>query len=419
MIKRDLYKWLKQQEKTPQVVQVQGLRQTGKTTLMEVFRQEHPEGLHYPLQNLVVLQRYQADPTRWPLEIEQALGQRRAAAGPLYVFVDEIQKIPLLYQAIQGLYDAHKGRVKFWIWGSSAIPTKRKRAETLAGRVFTKILWPLSQSEIEEREGIIPHLDSPRKIPDLARPEPLTYLDTLKRAFSQGLLPEAYLAADRTAAYALLESYQGTYLENEIRRENLVRDIGSFQRFLTLAASEDTTIVNHAAQAKVLGLSPPTIQNYYDILEDTFVVARLPAYSGSIRVQVMKSPKIYFTDPGLARFIAGERGEPEPATKKFGGLLESFVISEIRKQIEYHQLPWKLFYLRTKTNIEVDLILRTPKRIIAAEIKASRRVDPRELRPMQKLMEWDRSVESGLVFSLDPRIGEIAPKIFNVPVWNL
>lgn len=420
MIKRQIYNWLKQQEKTPQVVQIQGLRQTGKTTLMEAFKQEHPESLHYPLQNLVVLQRYQAEPARWALEIEQVFNQRRKSrSGPLHVFVDEIQKIPLFYQAIQGLYDAHKGKIKFWIWGSSARPTKRERAETLAGRVFTKILMPLSQSEIEQQESIIPSLNTPHKLFDRSGPEPLDYLEKLKKTFSQSLLPEAYLAEKQADAHALLESYQSTYLENEIRRENLVRDIGSFQRFLTLAASEDTTIVNHTAQAKVLGLSPPTIQNYYDILEDTFIITQLPAYSGSLRVQTSKSPKIYFADAGLARFIAGERGEIEPATRKFGNLLESFVLEEIKKQIEYHQLPWKLFYLRTKTNVEVDLIIQTPGATIATEIKSSKKVDHQDILPLKKLIQWDSSIKFGLIFSMDPRVGEIAPKIFNLPVWNL
>ncbi|MBI4197440.1 MAG: DUF4143 domain-containing protein [Deltaproteobacteria bacterium] len=278
---------------------------------------------------------------------------------------------------------------------------------------------PLSQSEIEQQESIIPSLNTPHKLFDRSGPEPLDYLEKLKKTFSQSLLPEAYLAEKQADAHALLESYQSTYLENEIRRENLVRDIGSFQRFLTLAASEDTTIVNHTAQAKVLGLSPPTIQNYYDILEDTFIITQLPAYSGSLRVQTSKSPKIYFADAGLARFIAGERGEIEPATRKFGNLLESFVLEEIKKQIEYHQLPWKLFYLRTKTNVEVDLIIQTPGATIATEIKSSKKVDHQDILPLKKLIQWDSSIKFGLIFSMDPRVGEIAPKIFNLPVWNL
>lgn len=420
MIHRQLEGWLEKQISVPQIIQIQGLRQTGKTTLMNAFRQQFPGAIHFPLQNLPILQRFEAEPQRFAIEIEQQLMRwKEKNREPLHVFVDEIQKVPLLYQALQGLYDSHKGKLKCWIWGSSARATKRKRAETLTGRILTKILWPLSQQEINNHESIIPHLLKPTTWIKHSVTELANYVEKLQQALLQSLLPEAYLAISHENAYALLESYQATYLENEIRRENWVSDIGLFQRFLILAATENGEIVNHAAKAKVLDISPITIKNYYNILEDTFVCKLLPAYSQSFRVQVSKSPKIYFTDTGLARFVAGHRGILYPETQPFGNAFESFVIMELFKQIEYYSLPWKLFYFRTKTGIEADCIIKTPEQTIVCEIKSTKKVSREHYKDIQKIFEMDRKISFGIVFSLDPRIGEIAPKIYNMPAWNL
>jgi len=420
VIKRQLEDWLARQVGKPHIVQIQGLRQTGKTTLMDYFRTRFPKALHFPLQNLPLFQRYEAAPERWSLEIEQALKKTQTeGTEPLHVFVDEIQKIPLLYHAIQGLYDAHKGKIKFWIWGSSARPVKRKRAETLAGRVFTKILMPLSQEEIFGEKSIIPSLTDPEKFLAMGRIEPDHYALHLQNLFRKSALPEPYLSEENETAALILESYQATYLENEIRRENLVQDTGIFQKFLVLAASEDTTIANYAAKAKVLGISPVTVQNYYHILEDTFVCSLLPAYSGSVRIQISKSPKIYFADPGIARFTAGERGEVPPQTASFGKWFEAMVIAEFQKQVEYYDLPWKLFYFRSKGGLETDLVIQTPEITFACEIKGTDRIDPTHFRNLEKFRELDPSIHHGIVISLDPRLSELAPNIYHIPAWDL
>lgn len=419
MIKRQLLSWLLSQVGYRQATQVVGLRQTGKTTLMEEVRRRLPGALYYPLQDLVTLRKYEAEPERWVLELEQHL-QKWNGQGPLHIFVDEIQKIPAFFQAIQGLYDAHKSRLKFWIWGSSARPTKRRRAETLTGRILSKRLWPFSQAELLDHETIVPLLDNPRALVDAIRSDaPRGYLHSLKRWLERSLLPEPCLVEDATYAASLLESYQATYLENEIRRENLVRDLGIFENFLRLSASENGTIPTYSSQGKVLGLSAQAVKGYYDILADTFVADPLNAYSKSLRVQIAKSPKIYFADAGLARFVGGTRGEVFEKTKPFGDLFEGFVINEIRKQCEYQSLPWRLSFLRTKTHQEVDLILQTPRTTVAVEIKSASRLSSFDLRGLHMAMDLDRNIRHGIVVSLQPAPVKLAPNIWNVPAWML
>lgn len=421
MIARQLAAWISDVASRPQIVHVMGLRQTGKTTLFGEVRKQYPASLHYPLYDLVTLRRYESDPERWVLEVEAAL-ERREEKGelPLYVFVDEIQKIPALFQALQGLYDAHKGRIKLWIWGSSARPQKRLRAETLGGRVLIKTLWPLSQEELLRQASVVPlFLDAPRLARQATRPEPRGWRADVGRWLRQSLLPEPNLLSDAAAAEDLLQAYQATYLENEIRRENLVNDMGIFERFLMLAASEDGAVANCSAKAKPLGVSPNTVKSYYAILEDTFVTRMLPAFSRSMRVQISKAPKIYFTDPGLARFVAGERGLPAFGTTAFGHLLEGFAINEIWKQVEYRTLPWKLSYLRAKSGLEVDCIIAEGKRLVAVEVKAAERMTASDIRPMKSFMSLVPEVSHGIVLSLDPRAGKIDDRILNVPIWCL
>lgn len=419
MIARQLTGWLNSVATLPQIIHLWGLRQTGKTTLMESFRKNYPDSLHYPLQDLVTLRKYEAHPENWVLEIEDAL-RRQKGQGPLQVFVDEIQKVPELFQALQGLYDAHKKKIKFWIWGSSARPIKSQRAETLAGRSLSKILWPLTQSETNRRESCLPLLFQPEKLQKRVQStEPRGYLQFLKRCFLHTLLPEPHLIQDTSTAQELINSYQATFLENEIRRENLVQDIGTFEQFLSLAANEDTHILNSTSKAKALGISPHTVKNYYGILQDTFVIKTLPAYSQSFRVQISKSPKIYFTDTGLARFISGERGLPQEKTQTFGKLIEGFVINEVQKQIEYQQLPWKLSYLRLKTGQEIDLIVQKGQKRVVIEIKAGNNLERRDLKFMLDLMKLDPKICHGIVISRKGTPFKLDEKIYCLPVWNL
>lgn len=419
MIQRQLLKWLLDQERYPQVTQVTGLRQTGKTTLMGVLRQQLPDSLLYELHDLVTLRRYESRPETWVMEIEQHLA-RHTTVTPLHVFVDEIQKIPALFQAIQGLYDHHKGRLKFWIWGSSARAVKRRKAETLTGRIVTRHLWPLSQSELLGHQSIVPLLGDPKTLPSAINPQaPRHYVESLKRYLIQTLLPEPQLCDDLAHVTELLTSYQATYLENEIRRENLVDDIGVFENLLRIAAAEDGGITNYSAQARVLGISPKAAKSYHEILSDTFVSESLRAYSKSLRVQIAKSAKTYFTDTGLARFVAGQRGELFEKTPDFGRYFEGFVINEIRKQCEYHGLPWRLSFLRTKSLREVDLVVRTPDTTFALEIKSAEHDSADAMQSIQMAMKLDPTIQYGIVISRQAVPVQLTSNIWNVPAWTL
>jgi hypothetical protein len=297
---------------------------------------------------------------------------------------------------------------------------KKKRAETLAGRFISRTLYPLAQSEILKQDSVVPCLlEYPRYVSGINHLTPDNYEAFLNRCFRHSQLPEPFLADDIEAVDDLLEAYQASYLENEIRRENLVMDIGIFTRFLRIAASENSSVVNYSSIAKDLAVSSPTVRTYQDILTDTFVTSHLNPYSSRIRIQVCKSPKVYFSDTGLARFISGERGIPVRTGRIYGSLFECFVYNEILKQKQYHHLPWDLYFLRTKTGTEVDLILSSGEMKCAIEVKCKEKISAEDYRGIEYLMSCDTSIAFGIVISLQGAPLKLTDKIYNLPAWNL
>ncbi len=136
-------------------------------------------------------------------------------------------------------------------------------------------------------------------------------------------------------------------------------------------------------------------------------------------MQVAKSPKIYFSDTGLARLMAGHRHLMQPVSADFGMALESFVVNEIVKQVEYGRLPWKLSYFRTKTGVEVDLVIESDNGVIAVEVKSSHSLQRKDILGIQKLMAMNPLVKRGIVFCLSPGFKKLAPNIFSLAVWTI
>ena len=154
-------------------------------------------------------------------------------------------------------------------------------------------------------------------------------------------------------------------------------------------------------------------------MESTRIVYLLRPYLKNISKRTIKSPKIYFTDTALARFIAGQRGPLHKHTSPFGRAVEGFVVNELFKQVEYLGLGWKLSYFRTKTGLEADVIISAPQGKIAAEIKATDKLAPKDIKGIQSLMAMDKDIKSGVVFSLQARPISFGPRISNFPIWNL
>jgi predicted AAA+ superfamily ATPase len=253
-----------------------GARQTGKTTA--VLEQVKPD-IIYSFVDLDIRLRYEKDPALLAKELKLTLSHRK---DPPVIFIDEIQKIPEMMDVVQLLVDQKKA--KFILTGSSVRKLRSgKTINLLPGRVVVLTMDPLHFNEL---------------------PEPKPELTDI---LLYGTLPHIFTEIKNTNKEIDLRSYVTTYLEEEIRAEALVRNVGHFARFLELAASESGHIVNFTKLSQEVGVAVTTISEYYQILEDCMVVFRIdPIIKSVSRRRLIKAPKFLFFDLGIRRVAANE-----------------------------------------------------------------------------------------------------------------
>jgi predicted AAA+ superfamily ATPase len=281
---------------------------------------------------------------------EEILAHLRQYNDPLCI-VDEIQKIPALLDEVHELIES-KG-IRFILTGSSARKLSRGGANLLAGRAYTYHLFPLTSTEIGDGFD-------------------------LSRAIRFGNLPVLWRSHEEDA-YEFLRSYTETYLKEEVAAEGLVRNIGPFAKFLDIAAANDGETVNFNNIARECSVSLKTVQQYFQILEDTFLAFRVPAWTKSERRRLVSHPRYYLFDTGVTNALAHTLIE-QLNPKVFGRRFEQFVICQLMARIHYKRLDRQLYYWRTNHGAEVDLLLCEGSRIVCAlEIKSSRNIAGEQL----------------------------------------
>lgn len=261
---------------------------------------------------------------RSPGQLREDVAGKLRRQQRLVVFIDEIQKVPALLDVVQLLYD--EGNVQFLLTGSSARKLKRGGANLLGGRLQALALHPLTCREHPETDLLL------------------------------GSLPGVVLGHPNPAA--ALRSYIHLYLKEEVLEESLVRKVEAFARFLELAGHFHGEPLNASALARDAGVSSKTVQEYFQILEDTLLVHRLPGWSASARKQLRSAPRYYLFDNGVASALRGElKLELSPRTSHFGRLFEARVVQEAFRLNAYRELDLKLSYWQNNHGLEVDLVV--------------------------------------------------------------
>jgi len=287
------------------------------------------------------------------LALEPALLERIIAdlpSGTEWVAIDEIQKLPALLDIVHRNIESEH-RKKFALTGTSARKLKRGNANLLAGRAFAYSLYPFTHLELGESFDI----DS---------------------ALRWGTLPMAVLSSSEEEKELYLRTYVQTYLREEIQIEQLIRKLEPFRKFLQVAAQSSGKIINHNKIASDIGVSDKTVKSYFQILEDTLIGFYLEPYHKSIRKRQGLTPKFYLFDCGVRRALLGLlRLDIHSSTYEYGNLFEHFIILELKRLCEYERNDFQFYYLRTKDDAEIDLIIERPgKRTIIAEIKSTNKV---------------------------------------------
>jgi len=391
-----------------------GARQTGKSTLLNGLIPE--EALRFNLADPHERTRLLANPG----EFAQACRSLPANKKGQYVFVDEAQAVPAIFDAVQALYDADKNRWRFVLCGSSARKLRLTGANLLPGRSLVHHLYPLTVAEHPVKEGKIPHATSPLPFPwsnGKAADQPFPAWDLLTR-LAYGALP-GIVTADKQDRQGLLKGYAFVHLEEEIRREALVKDWGAFVRFLQLAAAESGQILNFANISQEAGISQPTVKGYYQLLEDMFVGLRVSAYAKSPRKNLLSTPKFLFFDVGVRHAAAGLNPAPELVKANPGPVFEQWVGIELWNRLQYLG-EGKLYHQRTRDGAEVDFIIERGGKLTPIEVKWTENPtlnDARHLLPF--LDEKRKEADHGYVICRCPRPLQLHDKITALPWFCL
>lgn len=303
------------------------------------------------------------------------------------MFVDEVQAVPAIFDAVQHLYDADKTRWRFVLCGSSARKLRVTGANLLPGRSMLHRVFPLTLTEHPAVEPALPGATSPLPLPWPGRdPHPRRFpASQLSERLAYGELPGIVAAQKRDRA-GLLRTYAVVHLDEEIRREALVRDWGAFVRFLSLAAAESGNVLNYSAVSSEAGLSQPTVKAYYQLLEDMFVGFSLPAFSGSPRKNLLSSAKFFLFDVGVRHAAAGIKPSKNVVRAAPGPLFEQWVGTELWKRLAYLG-EGSLSHLRTKDGAEVDFVIARRGLYTPVEVKWTERPTRKDARHVIRFLE--------------------------------
>src|SRR3989339_1690490 len=378
-----------------------GPRQTGKTTLVKEVLKGHKNTVEYALQNPKLRIELESNPSK-------IIGQVKALPPKPYVFIDEAQKIPEIFDAVQMLID--EKTASCILTGSSARKIRKSSANLLPGRVKYFHLDPLSWGEL----GLIKeNTIKPLAIKNINK----SGWSSFEESLVYGSLPGIVMlpAKDKED---FLKSYTSIYLEEEIRAEALSRKIGAFSRFLELAANESGTNPNFTKLSNESGVSQPAIKEFYRILEDTLVVHRVDPYLKNARKRILTSSRYYFFDLGVRNVLSHLTLDHRLIKAQKGLLFEHAVILEIIKRIRILNKSYQVYYWRTSGGAEVDCIIDLGDRLIPIEIKATSNVSLSEIKGLKIFLEeYKKLVDIGYVVTLGKEPERLAKNIIAIP-WN-
>jgi len=360
-----------------------GARQTGKTTLVNQFKSDLSISFVQP----DVRQRYEKSPHLLKGEVE-ALGSAIKGKRPL-VILDEVQKIPIILDVVQDLID--RGRANFILTGSSARKLRR-RAEInlLPGRIVAFRMDPFSLQEFPAHD--------------------------LHARLIYGSLPGILAVGDLSDREADLQSYVTIYLEEEIRAEAVVRNLGTFARFLELAASESGGIVNLRKLSQEIGVSHTTIGAYYQILEDCLIAERVePLTQSKTRKKLTKSDKYLFFDLGVRRLAAQEGIKLSRDT--LGRIFEQFVGLELLRSAHARGQGVKIRFWRDPDGPEVDWVIDTNGVYIPIEVKLTENPTLGDIRHLEVFLSEYKSAKIGYLICQVPRRAHLSDRVIAMP-WS-
>jgi uncharacterized protein len=363
MIHRTLQDKIEQISRQMPVITITGPRQSGKTTLAKhIF----PNHTYINLESPKIRDLATIDP------------QAFFDSNPNSLILDEVQRVPHLLSYIQVIVDQNRQNGQFILTGSENLLLSEKVNQSLAGRTYISTLLPLS---LEELQVLSVSLDN--------------YMSCLCKGFYPTLFIEDILPTDWLSAYIQ------TYVERDIRQLINIKNIKQFQTFLSLCAGHVGQIVNHTSLSNAVGVHNTTIKEWTSTLEATYIAFTLQPYYNNFKKRLIKSPKLYFYDTGLACMLLDIPDARSLAWHSLrGGLFENFIIVELLKRHLNRGLRPRFYFWRDSNGIEVDLLIERGGKLLAIEIKSTQTLTSFPTNNLKSFIQLigDNTVEPYIVY---------------------
>ena len=401
-LKRHLTPLVRQALDTFPVVVLTGARQTGKSTLIRELLTPHTRE-YLTLDDLDVLERAQQEP--------DAL-----VAANKRMTIDEIQRSPDLLLAIKRSVDRDRRPGRFLLSGSANLALMRSVSETLAGRAVYLTLYPFTMAEraglgaVGRWQALV---NDPSQF-EGAHPR----FGRLDETLLQSGFPPAALSPNPATRRTWLDGYVRTYLERDLQALSAIGHLVDFRRLMRMAALRSSALVNQSDLARDAGLTQPTAHRYLNLLETSYLLHRLPAYAVNRTKRLIKTPRLFFCDTGLAAYLAGiDTAADLEKGGLLGPLLETLVVSDLLAWREGCRPMPDILYWRLASGAEVDVMIEQAGTVIPIEIKATSRPrvgDTAHLRLF--LDDYGKAAPHGLLLHTGERAERIADRIWAIPL---
>ena len=386
----------------PAVV-VTGARQTGKSTLVRELA---------PLEDRLYL-------TLDDLDVMEQAGKAPSdlVARAPKMTLDEIQRAPGLLHAIKRAIDQRRTRGRFVLTGSANLLLMRNVAESLAGRATYLTLWPMTRREQLGlgRAGIWSELLAAADADwaDVVRAEQVD-ADDWRALARRGGYPTPALdleTVDERATW--FAGYVRTYLERDLQEISSVTALPDLRRLMRAACLRIGQLINQTELGRDVALPQPTVHRYLNLLETSYQLVRIPAYAVNRTKRLIKTPKLYWADTGLAMHLAG-------VDEAQGAHLENLVLNDLLAWRDARTTPAEVLYWRTAAGAEVDFVLEVDRKVIPIEIKATSRPRVDDGRHLQSFREeYKGRSRPGLLLHTGDRVEWLAPGILAAPWWRV
>ncbi|MBR2631588.1 MAG: ATP-binding protein [Bacteroidaceae bacterium] len=331
------------------VISVTGPRQSGKTTLLKHL---FPEFKRFSMKDVHIREFAEHDPIAF------------LSQSPQGMLIDEVQKTPMLLDYIQGIVDENPER-RFLLTGSSNFELLHGLSESLPGRAGVYELQPMTYDET--------YTTAEEK--------------TLEQFLYDGLYPA--ICANKNKSKFFYPSYVKTYLERDVRDLLKIKDQMLFVKFMKMCAARIGSVFNASDLSAQLGVDSKTVSHWLSVLQASYLITLLPPYYENISKRLVKSPKLYFNDTGLACYLLDiETPRQLEHDKMRGAIFENFVVMEVIKHRYNQGLEGGVYFYRDSNQNEVDILLKQEGEITAIEVKSSMTYNVSFEKTLARLSEW-------------------------------